>query len=85
MSERQAALGKTRLKASSKYKGVSKNKKSDTWRASIRPQGQSIFIGDFRTEKEAALAYNQAALAFFGEAAFLNDVLAKSLNRKKMS
>ena len=65
MSERQSSLGKTQRGVSSKYKGVSKNKKNNTWRASIRPRGQSFFIGDFKTERDAALAYNEAARRLF--------------------
>lgn len=74
MSERQSSLGKRSSRSSSKYKGVSLNKKGGTWRASIRPHGRSIFIGDFQTEKEAARAYNEAAAKYFGPTAFLNEV-----------
>lgn len=60
-------------KGTSKYKGVSRDR-NRRWRASIRPHGRSIYLGCFETETEAARAYNEAALFYFGEAAYLNDV-----------
>ena len=49
----------------SRFKGVSKN--SGKWRARIRLNKKEIFIGNFNTEEEAAIAYNQAAKQYFGE------------------
>lgn len=72
MQERQSKLPKSRRKCSSKYKGVSRSLKSNLWRASIRPNGRSIFLGEFSSEIEAALAYNAAALHHFGQGCFLN-------------
>lgn len=65
---------------SSKYKGVSYDlvHKKDTltkpWRARIRVDGILKNIGWFRTEKEAALAYNETAATCFGEFAALNEI-----------
>ena len=56
----------------SKYKGVSWN--GDAWRAVIQVNLEAIQIGRFHSEADAALAYNEKALAEFGEHARLNDV-----------
>jgi hypothetical protein len=58
----------------SKYLGVSIR---DGWNkkrivAAIRKNKKTISLGDFKTEKEAALAYNNAALIHHGEYANLN-------------
>lgn len=59
----------------SKFKGVSKsNTRLNPWRAYIAPNRRQISLGFFKTEIEAALAYNKAALKYFGEFALLNDV-----------
>lgn len=58
---------------SSQYKGVSwyaPGRKN--WRAYIRVNGVLIFLGAFRTEDSAAIAYDTAAQKHFGEYAFLN-------------
>lgn len=54
----------------SEYKGVwwDKNK----WRCAITVNNEKIYIGRFKTEKEAAIAYNKAASFYFGEYACLN-------------
>lgn len=56
----------------SKYKGV--NKSGKNWRAEIRINRQGIYLGTFKTEIEAMLAYNEAAIKYFGEFAKLNEV-----------
>lgn len=68
----------------SSYKGVCattirrKNKSGEIkeyayWQASIQVDGKSKIVGRFRTEKEAAAAYNVAATRIYGEFANLND------------
>lgn len=64
-------------KKSSCYKGVSivyKNK-METWEARIGLPGRKYkYLGHYETEKEAATAYNKAALELFGTMACLNDL-----------
>jgi len=57
---------------SSKYKGVSKQKGRNTYNAEIRHYGEKIYLGSFRNEVDAALAYNYAAIRYQGEYARLN-------------
>lgn len=59
---------------SSKYKGVFKSGRK--WRSQICIPGtsKSMSIGNFETEKEAALAYDEKAKELFGEFARLNFV-----------
>lgn len=54
----------------SKYKGVTKFRNS--WIARITFKNKQRHIGAFRTEREAALAYNHQASKCFGEFANLN-------------
>jgi len=61
-------------KPSSVYKGVTWNKLRKKWFASIVIQYKRIDLGDFKTEKEAALGYNIAAKYYRGEFAKLNEV-----------
>lgn len=77
IEERQRMLPKIRKKASSEYRGVSYSRKLARWRAGIQVDGRAINLGDFDTEKEAALAYNVAARKYFGESAYQNRVTGK--------
>jgi len=67
---------KTPSNSSSGYKGVSKNfdGKKKPWIARIYVGGKRIRIGTFYTSEEAAMAYDNAALQYFGEFARLNRV-----------
>ena len=56
------------------YKGVHFDKINRNWRAMIRVHGKSKHIGSFSDVYDAALAYNRAALAYFGEFARLNTI-----------
>ncbi len=57
---------------SSKYKGVSKVKKNNKWRAYININSKYKHLGYFDNEIDAAGAYDEAAKKYFGEFAKLN-------------
>lgn len=57
---------------SSKYKGVHFRKDRQKWQVQIKHHGQSIRLGCFFSEEDAALAYNKKAIEIFGEFAKLN-------------
>jgi hypothetical protein len=63
-----------RAGTSSRFKGVTWSKPRQKWEAQIQVDGWHRMLGRFATEEEAARAYNQAALAAWGEFAFLNEV-----------
>jgi len=54
------------------YKGVMKH--GSGYRATIKYNQKIIRLGTYPTIKRAAMAYNQAALALFGEYAVINEV-----------
>lgn len=59
----------------SKYLGVSKVKDRERWRAFIGHNRKNHYLGIYQSEDEAALAYNEAALRFKGEFAYVNQVI----------
>jgi hypothetical protein len=61
-------------KCSSQFKGVRWHKKNKKWEAKLRFQGKYIYLGHFKNETGAALAYNKAAVEYFGEFAKINEV-----------
>jgi len=56
----------------SKYKGVCWDREKSKWVAYIQVNYKMIKLGRYTTEEEAALAYNKAALEYFGEYAKIN-------------
>jgi hypothetical protein len=58
--------------ASSRFVGVSYCKTRGKWRARIRFDGRSIYLGEFTEEVEAARAYDRKAVELYGEFARLN-------------
>lgn len=63
-----------RAGTTSRHKGVSWNRERRRWRAYIHMDGKTRALGAFRSEDDAARAYNAAALATWGRFARLNDV-----------
>jgi len=65
-----------RTKGKSKYKGVyllTCHKKYQYWIARININGKRKHLGCFKMELDAALAYNEAAIKYYGEFARLNE------------
>ena len=57
------------------YKGVYYHKLTGKWAASITSNGKKTHIGLFNDPREAALAYNNAAIKYHGEYARINILL----------
>lgn len=61
-------------KNTSGHKGAFWHKRHKKWLSQIKVGGKNIHLGTFKTKEEAALAYNEAAIKYFGEFAWLNKV-----------
>ena len=59
---------------SSTYKGITRHpdNKMNPWMARIYLSGKRKYLGCYKTEEEAALSYNKAAIEYFGDMAYLN-------------
>ena len=64
----------------SPHKGIGRQKGRKTWRARITYYGQRISIGNFHSEIQAALAYDEWAKKLYGEFAYLNFPQGFSIN-----
>lgn len=65
---------KPKAHSTSKYLGVSWERVRGKWHVSIKTLNSHKFLGRFTCEKEAAQAYNKAAVEHHGEFANLNDL-----------
>lgn len=61
------------FRGTSKYKGVSLHR-DGKWMAKLRFNGDVFYLGLFKDEKKAALAYNREAIKRFGEFAKVNNI-----------
>jgi hypothetical protein len=55
-----------------KYKGVAKRYNSDKWEAKISVDGKVKCLGSFKTELEAAIAYNAGVDLYYGGDGYKN-------------
>lgn len=58
----------------SRYKGVYYDKDAKRWRAGVALNNRTYSVGRFKTEIEAAMAYNKKALELYGEFAQINKI-----------
>lgn len=65
---------KIQLNNTSGYKGVYFDKRCSKWHVRLGLNNKRISLGYFNCKHEAAKVYNKAALKYFGEFSYLNDV-----------
>lgn len=78
LATRSQQAANQRPRGSKKYKGVYNDKRDGRFYARIKINYKTISLGGYSTEEEAATAYNEAALRYFGEFAYLNVIPHKS-------
>jgi hypothetical protein len=71
-SQNGANRRKTARKTSSRFRGVFWCKGKEQWQATVKLHGKQIILGYFSDEKDAARAYDVAAVEHHGEFANLN-------------
>lgn len=73
-SQQNGQNGRRHSDSTVPYKGIRKNPNSQQWSGIITVNYRQISLGTYPTMEEAALAYNDAAIHYFGEFARLNNV-----------
>lgn len=73
-SKSQNLANRTLPKSKSGYRGVRKRPDCERWDCQIKVNGKTIHVGFFTSPEDAARAYNEAALKYYGEFATLNNL-----------
>ena len=78
---------RSRLNSTSKYKGVSLDKRRGKWRARIHRAGVEYYLGCFTNQLEAAFAYDDRARGFRDAFLYLNfpRLLARDAVRERLA
>ena len=72
--EKVLHLSRGKRGGTSKYKGVHYSKRRKEWVTQVNHKGKLVYIGYFKNEDDAAIAYNKYARKFFGELCYLNEI-----------
>lgn len=74
-TKRQNNMNRRPIKTgTSRYKGVSFDRRRKKWLAQIKYKGTNFNLGHYEHEKDAAQMYNKKAIELFGEFAYLNEI-----------
>ncbi len=76
-AENACNRGKFNVITHSRYKGVTFHKRDRIWQGTICTNGNHVHLGYFKSEQEAATAYNIAAITYHGKYAKLNKILGE--------
>jgi group I intron endonuclease len=68
-------------KSASKYNGVSKRDGKKPWRVTFSYEGEKFHLGSYETEIEAAMAFNEAAIEFYGYNAKINLIPQEEIDK----
>lgn len=70
----QQSANRALFNSTSGFKGVYFDNATGYWRAHIKVHGKRVFLGYYENAEEGGIAYNVAALKYFGEFARVNDI-----------